>query len=101
MSGSRDLDLARYLNPEQIAAVTHGEGPQLVLAGAIGRRFRFCQIIGGVHGLEVGVLDLVGQGHEPPEYTSAPRLYIIVDNGCDHRGKAAAGRSAKPTRTRS
>ena len=28
------LDLARELNPEQIAAVTHGEGPQLVLAGA-------------------------------------------------------------------
>ncbi len=27
-------DLARDLNPEQIAAVTHGEGPQLVLAGA-------------------------------------------------------------------
>ena len=28
------LDLARDLNPDQIAAVTHGEGPQLVLAGA-------------------------------------------------------------------
>jgi ATP-dependent DNA helicase UvrD/PcrA len=28
------LDLERELNPEQIAAVTHGEGPQLVLAGA-------------------------------------------------------------------
>jgi DNA helicase-2/ATP-dependent DNA helicase PcrA len=27
-------DLERHLNPEQIAAVTHGEGPQLVLAGA-------------------------------------------------------------------
>jgi DNA helicase-2/ATP-dependent DNA helicase PcrA len=27
-------DLERELNPEQIAAVTHGEGPQLVLAGA-------------------------------------------------------------------
>ena len=29
---SQELD--RTLNPEQIAAVTHGEGPQLVLAGA-------------------------------------------------------------------
>ncbi len=29
-----ELDLERELNPEQIAAVTHGEGPQLVLAGA-------------------------------------------------------------------
>ena len=33
MKGST-LDLERTLNPEQIAAVTHGEGPQLVLAGA-------------------------------------------------------------------
>lgn len=30
----RPLDLEKQLNPEQIAAVTHGEGPQLVLAGA-------------------------------------------------------------------
>lgn len=30
----RDLRLENELNPEQIAAVTHGEGPQLVLAGA-------------------------------------------------------------------
>jgi ATP-dependent DNA helicase UvrD/PcrA len=29
-----DRDLERALNPQQIAAVTHGEGPQLVLAGA-------------------------------------------------------------------
>ncbi len=28
------LELERQLNPDQIAAVTHGEGPQLVLAGA-------------------------------------------------------------------
>jgi len=28
------LELERQLNPEQISAVTHGEGPQLVLAGA-------------------------------------------------------------------
>jgi DNA helicase-2/ATP-dependent DNA helicase PcrA len=27
-------DLERHLNPDQIAAVTHGDGPQLVLAGA-------------------------------------------------------------------
>ncbi len=29
-----DFDLERSLNPEQLAAVQHGEGPQLVLAGA-------------------------------------------------------------------
>jgi DNA helicase-2/ATP-dependent DNA helicase PcrA len=34
MTAARELDLERHLNPEQIAAVTHGEGPQLVLAGA-------------------------------------------------------------------
>jgi DNA helicase-2/ATP-dependent DNA helicase PcrA len=31
---SAPIDLERTLNPDQIAAVTHGEGPQLVLAGA-------------------------------------------------------------------
>jgi len=30
----KKLDLETALNPEQLAAVTHGEGPQLVLAGA-------------------------------------------------------------------
>jgi DNA helicase-2/ATP-dependent DNA helicase PcrA len=34
MAPLRELDLESKLNPEQIAAVTHGEGPQLVLAGA-------------------------------------------------------------------
>ncbi len=34
MKKSAPLDLERLLNPEQVAAVTHGEGPQLVLAGA-------------------------------------------------------------------
>ena len=28
------IDFARELNEEQLAAVTHGEGPRLVLAGA-------------------------------------------------------------------
>ncbi len=34
MRPPRPIDLERELNPDQIAAVTHGEGPQLVLAGA-------------------------------------------------------------------
>ena len=34
MKKAVSLELDRTLNPEQIAAVTHGEGPQLVLAGA-------------------------------------------------------------------
>ena len=34
MPSNPALDLERDLNPEQTAAVTHGDGPQLVLAGA-------------------------------------------------------------------
>jgi len=34
MPATSALDLERALNPQQLAAVTHGEGPQLVLAGA-------------------------------------------------------------------
>ena len=34
MKKSVSHELEGKLNPEQIAAVTHGEGPQLVLAGA-------------------------------------------------------------------
>jgi len=34
MAAPASSDLTRDLNPEQLAAVTHGEGPQLVLAGA-------------------------------------------------------------------
>ena len=31
---SPGLDLEGTLNPEQLAAATHGDGPQLVIAGA-------------------------------------------------------------------
>ncbi len=34
MTAATDLDFKNTLNPEQHAAVTHGKGPQLVLAGA-------------------------------------------------------------------
>ncbi|HUO87117.1 MAG TPA: UvrD-helicase domain-containing protein [Thermoanaerobaculia bacterium] len=34
MATSVSLDLARFLNPAQVEAATHGTGPQLVLAGA-------------------------------------------------------------------
>jgi transposase len=35
---------------------------------------------------------LVGQVMERPEYKNAPRVFVIVDNGSDHRGNKAAGR---------
>lgn len=40
----------------------------------------------------VPFMDLVGEVMERPEYKNAPRVFFIVDNGSDHRGKAAADR---------
>jgi transposase len=43
----------------------------------------------------VPFMDLVGQVMARPEYRDAPRVFVIVDNGSDHRGKAAIGRLRK------
>ena len=40
-------------------------------------------------------MDLIGQVMSRPEYTSASRVFVIVDNGSDHRGQAAIDRLAK------
>jgi transposase len=37
-------------------------------------------------------MDLIGQVMNRPEYKDAPRVFVIVDNGSDHRGQAAAAR---------
>jgi transposase len=37
-------------------------------------------------------MDLVAQVMERPEYKDAPRVFIVVDNGSDHRGQASADR---------
>ena len=37
-------------------------------------------------------MDLIGQVMNRPEYKDAPRVFVIVDNGSDHRGEAAAAR---------
>ena len=37
-------------------------------------------------------MDLMGQVMKRPEYKHAPRVFVIVDNGSDHRGQAAADR---------
>ena len=39
-------------------------------------------------------MDLIGQVMSRPEYNNAPRVFVIVDNGSDHRGQAAIGRLA-------
>ena len=40
-------------------------------------------------------MDLVGQVMARPEYKNAPRVFVIVDNGSDHRGQAAIDRLRK------
>jgi transposase len=40
----------------------------------------------------VPFMDLMGEVMARPEYRDAPRVFVIVDNGSDHRGKAAADR---------
>ena len=42
----------------------------------------------------VPFMDLAGQVMERPEYKNAPRVFVIVDNGSDHRGQAAVKRLA-------
>src|SRR5580698_2943083 len=37
-------------------------------------------------------MDLIGQVMSRPEYRDAPRVFVIVDNGSDHRGQAAISR---------
>jgi transposase len=39
-------------------------------------------------------MDLVGRVMGRPEYKNAPRVFIIADNGSDHRGQAAINRLA-------
>jgi transposase len=40
-------------------------------------------------------MDLTGQVMARPEYKDAPRVFVIVDNGSDHRGQAAISRLRK------
>ena len=40
-------------------------------------------------------MDLMGQVISQPEYKDAPRVFVIVDNGSDHRGQAAISRLRK------
>src|SRR5262249_59501625 len=40
-------------------------------------------------------MDLAGQVMARPGYKNAPRVFVIVDNGSDHRGQAAIDRLAK------
>jgi len=43
----------------------------------------------------VPFMELAGQVMARPEYKNAPRVFVIVDNGSDHRGQAAITRLRK------
>ena len=43
----------------------------------------------------VPFMDLAGQVMARPEYKNAPRVFVVVDNGSDHRGKKAISRLRK------
>jgi len=43
----------------------------------------------------VPFMDLAGQVMARPEYKDAPRVFVVVDNGSDHRGQAAIDRLRK------
>ena len=40
-------------------------------------------------------MSLMGEVFKKPEYRDAPRVFVIVDNGSDHRGKASVDRLRK------
>jgi transposase len=40
----------------------------------------------------VPFMDLMAKMFEKPQYRDAPRVFVIVDNGSDHRGQASADR---------
>ena len=41
-------------------------------------------------------MDLMTRVMSQPPYKDAPRVFVIVDNGSDHRGQAAVTRLASP-----
>lgn len=80
--------------PGRLARVEHEyarHGALALLAGLdvhIGEAFASTPKTTGI----VPFMDLVGQVMQRPEDKNAPRVFVIVDNGSDHRGKAAIAR---------
>ncbi len=69
-------------------------GALALLAGLDVRTGKVFASTPGTTGI-VPFMDLVGQVMARPEYRDAPRVFVIVDNGSDHRGHAAADRLRK------
>jgi hypothetical protein len=73
----------------------------LVLLAALdvrtGKVFASCPPTTGI----APFMALMGQVMSQQPYASAPRVFVIVDNGSDHRGQAAIRRLRDAYRTRS
>ena len=64
-------------------------------AGRPGRAHREgVRLYPGHHGI-TAFMDLIGQVMDAEPYATAARVFVIVDNGSDHRGQAAITRLAK------
>ncbi len=79
------VPLARWTGPELLAEITAGLAGSLSLSSV--RRI----LADATTGIKP-FMDLAGQVLARPEYKNAPRVFIIVDNGSDHRGQAAISR---------
>ncbi|MGH7732128.1 MAG: IS630 family transposase [Gemmatimonadales bacterium] len=69
-------------------------GALALLAGLDVRTGKVFASTPGTTGI-VPFMTLIGQVMARPEYKNAPRVFVVVDNGSDHRGKKAAGRLRK------
>ena len=69
-------------------------GALALLAGLDVRTGKVFASTPGTTGI-VPFMDLIGQVMARPEYKNAPRVFVVVDNGSDHRGKKAADRLRK------
>src|SRR5437660_1716926 len=84
----------RPAGPSATSTSTSARGSLALLAGLdvhTGQVFASTPLTTGIKPF----MDLAGQVMARPGYKNAPRVFVIVDNGPDHRGQAAVTRLAK------
>jgi transposase len=97
------INARRRLHPTRPAAraqpvrYEHEYKPKGSLALLAGLDVHTGQVFGSTP-LTTGIkpfMDLAGQVMARPEYSKAPRVFVIVDNGSDHRGQSSIRRLAR------